>query len=155
MIFVLLLMAALFAAMIIFIEKDLFKAALGLAVVFASSAGIILLLGQPLIALFQLLILVGGLSTYLIVAVASEGRAGFLHTNMLVLSISFIVLGGVLLYAIAMHPYPGSLTGAAIGQSISLSISEYYPLMYAMVFLLFSIGIGSILLMRRVIRMVV
>ncbi len=155
LIFILLVMVGLFAAMEIFIEKDLFKAALGLAFVFLSSSGLILLLSQPLIALFQLLILVGGLSTYLIVAVASERHADFAHTNMLVLGVSFVLFGGVLLYAVVLHPYPSFASGASVGQSISLSITQYYPLIYAMVFLLFSVAIGSVLLIRRVVKIVV
>lgn len=155
LIFVLLVMAGLFFAVEIFVEKDLFKSALGLAMVFLSSSGMILLLNQPLIALLQLLILVGGLSTYLIVAVASTRHAEFLHTNMPLLMVSFLLFGTILVYAAALHPFPGSLSNSTISQGISLAITQYYVLIYAMVFLIFMVSIGSILLIRRVLKIVV
>jgi NADH:ubiquinone oxidoreductase subunit 6 (subunit J) len=154
-VFVFLIMVGFFFSVELFLEKELFKSALSLAIVFMSSAGLILLLGQPLVALFQLLILVGGLSTYLMVAVASSRHAEFIHSNMLVFMIAFIVLDVVFIYGVALQQYPGSLIAPQISQSVTLAIAQYYALIYAMVFLIFSVAIGSILLIRKVVKMVV
>ena len=68
--FVVLSAILIFFALMIFKSKRLLHAVLALTGVFFMSSVVLLLLGQPLAALLQLVILVGGMSTYLIVAVA-------------------------------------------------------------------------------------
>ena len=73
-VFIALAALAVIASIFIFLQKRLIHAVLFLAIVFVSSSIIFLLLGQTLIAVLQMLIFVGGLSTYLIVAVATEEK---------------------------------------------------------------------------------
>src|SRR5574337_1295696 len=62
------------SALLLFLQKRLLYSAIALAIVFAGSALVFLYLGQTLLALIQLLVFVGGLSTYLVVAVATEEK---------------------------------------------------------------------------------
>ncbi|MDE1761976.1 MAG: hypothetical protein KGH78_02155 [Candidatus Micrarchaeota archaeon] len=136
-------------------QRELFKAAIGLAFVFIAVSGFVLLMGQPLLALFQLFILVGGLSTYLIVAVASEARTQFNHVDWRMFVGVFVVLAIVLTYAVSVNTPHVLGSGGETSQELISSISNYYALMAAVAFAVFAIGIGSILLIKRVVALVV
>ena len=142
-------------AVTVLAQRELFKAAIGLAFVFVAVSGFVLLMGQPLLALFQLFILVGGLSTYLIVAVASEGRTHFNHVDGRMFVGVFVVLAIILTYAISVDTPQGLGSGGATVQELVSSVSNYYALMAAIAFTIFAIGIGSILLVKRVVTLVV
>ena len=153
--FIVLVIVGVFSDIAIFIEKELFKAAIALALSFLSAAGFMFLLGLPLIALFQLLILVGGLSTYLIVTVASERKVSFRHTNVPAFLTIFLILGGILVYAVSLGTISSASLGANVAQEIAASISQDWAIMGAIVFMMFAVGIGSILLVKRSIKLVV
>lgn len=147
---------AILAALDIFLEKELFKSAIALAVTFAASAAVLLFLSQTLIAILQLLLLVGGLSTYLIVAVASGERKYFRHTDMRVLVILFIVLDAVFTYVLSMASFSLVVNGnESIGLALDLGFIEFYVLLYFIVLLLFAVSIGSILLIKKMVQIVV
>ena len=154
--FVLLASIGIVAAISLLIQKSLFKAAISLAIVFVAVAGFMLFAGQFMVALFQLLILVGGLSTYLIVAVASEREGTFKHVNIGVFAGIFVLLGAILIYAVAINTPSTSVSVApGILAEISSSVVNYFGLMAAIVFLMFALAIGSILLMKRVVKLVI
>ncbi len=154
--FVLLVSIGVGCAIALFIQKSLFKAAIALAIVFVVVAGFILLTGQFMIALFQLLILVGGLSTYLIVAVASEREASFKHINLKIFIPVFVLMAAVLIYAVfATTATTTAPTMPGILDEISNSIQNNFALMAAIVFLMFALAIGSIMLIKKVVKLVV
>ena len=58
----------------IFYQKSIMRAVIALSISFVASSLIFFILNQQFIALLQLFVFVGGMSTYLIVAVSSEYR---------------------------------------------------------------------------------
>ena len=154
-IFVLLTVVGVVSAMAILAQKELFKASIGLAFVFVVVSGLIFVMGQGVIALLQLFILVGGLSTYLIVAVAAERQTGFEHVDPRIFIPVFLVIAAVLFYAIVSNTQQGSGSNVSIGAEFAAAISTYYALIAGAVFLVFAVGIGSIMLIKRAVRLVV
>ena len=156
LLFIFLAAVGIVSGIVLLAQKSLFKSAIALAIVFISVGGFIMLTGQTLITLFQLFILVGGLSTYLIVAVASERESVFRHVDMRVFAVVFVIFGALMAYAVATNT-PSSAAQATPGglAEVAASINSYYALMGAIVFLMFALGIGSIMLIKKVVRIVV
>ncbi|MDE1869608.1 MAG: hypothetical protein KGH71_01315 [Candidatus Micrarchaeota archaeon] len=155
LLFVFLAAVGIVSGVVLLAQKSLFKSAISLAILFVAVGGFILLTNQTLITLFQLFILVGGLSTYLIVAVASERESAFRHVDMRVFAVVFVLFGALMVYAIAINAGPAAPTTPGIMAEVSSAIGSYYGLMGAVVFLMFAIGIGSIMLIKKVVRIVV
>lgn len=143
------------AAISLLRQKSLFKSAISLAILFAIVAGFMLLLGQNLVALFQLLVLVGGLSTYLVVAVATDKPINFGHVSLIKFGIAAVVLGAILTYAIGINSGQTFVSIPNISQEIGLAIGSGFGLIGAIVFLTFAVAIGSIMLIKRAVKMVV
>lgn len=137
----------------LFLPKKLMHSVIFLALAAGASAAIFLYLNQVLIALLQLLVFVGGLSTYLIVSVAAEeknaklaGRAKFLVTSVVTaLGLSLLVYG----FPVAQ---PG---GNDFSSAAQAAFSNYYAFLFVSVFLLFAVAIGSVLVIKKFSRMVV
>ena len=83
------------ASLLVFVQRKLVHAVLALTTAFSASAILFLILNQPFIALLQILVFVGGLSTYLMVSLSNEEknrryfRMGFFIPVVVVLSIWF------------------------------------------------------------------
>lgn len=152
--FIFLALVGFASAIVLLLQRNLFKAAIALAIVFVAVAGFIAVAGQTIIALFQLLILVGGLSTYLIVAVASEKESSFRHVDMRVVTIVFVLFGALIFYSVAANSHPASLGNAGILADITAAMKGYFAFMAAIAFLMFAIAIGSVLLIKRAVRVV-
>ena len=154
-VFIALAALAVIASIFIFLQKRLIHAVLFLAIVFVSSSIIFLLLGQTLIAVLQMLIFVGGLSTYLIVAVATEEKGANLISIKWLLALS-IVLSIGLSASILVHvpsqnaPSPSGFLGAA-----SRAFSNSYAMLYMILVLLFSVSISGVLVLRKFTRLLV
>lgn len=153
--FVLLTVVGILASVSVLSQRSLFKSAIALAILFAVVAGYILMLGQTLISLFQLLVLVGGLSTYLVVAVAAEGQISFRHVSPRWFSAVFVVLAGILIYAVAINSSTQFSSLPSISDEIALAISGGFGIIAAILFLMFAVGIGSVMLIKRAIKTVV
>ncbi len=142
------------SALLIFVQKKLVRAVIALSGAFLGSALLFLLLGQTLIAILMLIIFIGGLSTYLIVAVATEEK------NIKLISLeyfgiiaavffAFMVLLLVYLPAQASAPTPNFLNAAA-------SAFQYgYPTLYIVVILLFSVTIAGTLIIKKFAKLIV
>ncbi|HVA82833.1 MAG TPA: hypothetical protein VNF06_01590 [Candidatus Aquilonibacter sp.] len=155
LLFIFLAAVGIISGVVLLSQKSLFKSAIALAIVFVAVGGFILLTNQSLITLFQLFILVGGLSTYLIVAVASERESEFRHVDMRVFVVVFVIFGALMAYAIGTSTPSPTPTTPGILAEVANSISSYYAIMGAIVFLMFALGIGSIMLIKKVVRIVV
>jgi NADH:ubiquinone oxidoreductase subunit 6 (subunit J) len=133
----------------IFLLRDVMHSALALAVMFLVNSAAFLALGEPLLAIIQLFILVGGVATYLFVGVASDHPNERRHTNF----VAFSILS-ILMFAFVAYPYIGYFTGAPSAQlnssAISSEFSSGYQLLYVLVILLFGSALGSILLLKNV-----
>ena len=83
--FIVLALAELLSISLIFVFKDILHSVLSLAMAFFINSLIFLMLEQPLLALLQLFVMVGGISTFLFVGVASVSLSRFGHANLLLL----------------------------------------------------------------------
>ena len=139
--------------LLVFLSKRLIHAVLALTFVFIGSALVFAVLGEAFIALLQLFVFVGGLSTYLIVAVASEAAEGSFSKTRFISALAVAAFGIALIFAwTGGGILPGRSNFAGIAAS---AISEYYPIFFMLVLLLFSAVIGSVLIMRRFVKLVV
>ncbi len=144
------------SALAVFISGRLVHSVMALAAAFAGSALLFFSMGQPFIALLQFFVFVGGLSTYLMVALAAEERESAHHKNI------YLVLLAVILGLGFYTLMGGTGFSAASGSSqniFMLSVeslfSGYMPFLYMIALLLGAGAIGSVIVIRSFIRLVV
>jgi len=143
------------SSIFVFIEKKLIHAVAALSLAFMGSALLFFLLGQTFIALLQLIVFVGGLSTYLIVAVAAEEKSAmiirlpvfFILAIALSAGLGLVLLGYV--SATATNTAPGFLDSA------TMALQGSYVLFYIMAVLLFGVSISGVLIIRKFAKLVV
>ncbi len=134
-------------------SRRVLHAVAALALVFTESALIFLYLNQILLALLQLLVFVGGLSTYLIVAIAAEEHINKMENAPVFIALSVIFFVGastLLTYLPATIP-PQSNDIVSVAASV---FQADYAFLYLAVLLLFAGAIGSTLVARRVVKLV-
>lgn len=141
------------AGLAVFLSRRLLHSVIALTFAFIGSALVFIYLGQTFVALLQLFVFVGGLSTYLIVAVASEAAKENFSYVRFVPMLAMIILGLSTLLAVSGY-YPGRVASSFVAMSAS-AISRYYPVLFMLGLLLFSTVIGSILVMKRFLKLVV
>ncbi len=142
------------SALVIFTSRRLVHAILALTAAFTGSAVIFLLLGQVFVAMLQLLVFVGGLSTYLMVAIAYEEkqRRYISYRNFFIVAV-----------AVAFCLY--AFTYMAVGQGVSpngysmvasfgAALQDYYFVIFGAVVLLFASAVGSALFLKKFTRLV-
>jgi uncharacterized MnhB-related membrane protein len=136
----------------VFVQRKLLHAVTALAAAAAVSALMFLYLDQALVALLQLLIFIGGLSTYLMVAVAAEEK--FVNMRSVAsFAAAFVLLGAVL--ADAVYELPAqAYGGTGFVQLAESAIGQYYGLILASIFLLFAAAIASVLVIKRFVKLV-
>lgn len=135
---------------LIFVFKDALHSVLALSMAFFFNSVLFLALGQPLLALIQLFIMVGGVSTYVFVGVASIGLANFRHTRLAVLAALSVAAFLVLSYKMLSTQFPAVQANTFSIQQIAPAISSNVALFYLIVFMVFSIGLGSIVMLKRI-----
>ena len=144
---------ALTGGLSVFLSRRLLHAVLALTFVFIGSAIVFAFLGEVFIALIQLFVFVGGLSTYLIVAVASEtSHDGFSKARFLSALVIIAVGIALILAWTGTGIFP---QGSSFPPIAASAISEYYVAFFMMLLLLFSAVIGSVLIMRRFVKLIV
>ncbi len=139
---------ALVAALSVFRAREMSHAMVGFLFVSVSTAALLALLGLPLLALLQLFIMVGGVSTYLFVGVSSESLSRFKHTSFPVLFIIAICLAVVPVYKVLAMPTGPAQAGVLSQSAMAAGISGNVVLFYMLGVLLFGIGLASIVMMR-------
>jgi NADH:ubiquinone oxidoreductase subunit 6 (subunit J) len=148
-VFTVLASAELFSIFLIFIFKDMLHSVLALSMAFFFNSLLFLVLGQPLLALIQLLVMVGGISIYLFVGVASAGFSRFKHTNYILLAVISILLFGACFYGAVGMQFPvqqqNALSSDAVASYLTSSISQ----LYVIAFVLFGVAIGSIAFLKK------
>ena len=134
----------------IFALKDLLHIGIMLAGIFLLNSLMFLILDQPLFAIIQLFILIGGITTYFVIGVASTSYSKFAHTNIVKLAAVSIILFAVIAYPIHALQFSQGAQGTVAGSGIANSISAYLPLFYIITIMLFSAAFGSIILFKRI-----
>jgi NADH-quinone oxidoreductase subunit J len=148
--FAVLSLVELASLMLLYLLKDALHSVLALAVALSASALILLALQQPLIALMQLFITVGGIATYLLAAVASVDTKPSVSANMAALALLSIALFATLCYVTSGTGFTMQQGAVLSVQSIVSSMSANVTLLYTVTLALFCIGIGAIALMRKI-----
>jgi len=151
-------------AVSMFFVKKLLHAAVLLALVSIGSAIMFALTGSALVGIFQLLVFVGGLSTYFIVAFGSEPREERMSfkkelARLALFALSFIAIAGAIAYGFAKAP-ANSTTTAAQAQgnfisSLTAMFNSDYMLLYVVLLLLVAVATGSIIIAKKVVKLVV
>ena len=103
---------------------------------------------QPFLAIIQLFIFVGGISTYAIVGVASASFSKFPHTNRLAFIAVFIILLTVISYPVFGMKNTVMQHNSFTALQVKTGISSYMGLFYLITAMLFGIAIGSIILVK-------
>ena len=141
--------AALIAAAAMFMAKDILHSATALAAVFLINSMLFLLLGQPLLAVVQLFIMIGGIATFLFVGVASHTYSDFRPSNVQKLSIVWTVVFLMLLIPLnsvqMQQTQPNTFGFANIAYSLTVNPAIFYLMLLTM----FGIALGAIMLLRR------
>lgn len=148
--FIIVALLELLSAMMIFVFKDILHIVIALASLFLFNSILFFILGEPIFAVLQLFIMVGGVSTYMIVGSGSASYSKFKHTNYYTLAGAYVVIFATLVYgAIQINlamPQENTISNSLIQQSIISNIG----LFYLIAFMMFGIGISSIVLMRKI-----
>lgn len=139
-------------AVAVFLQKSILHSVFALTASFIGSALLFLYLGQGVVTLLQLLVFVGGLSTYLVVSIATERKERQIGIGSFLLLLAVLLAGFSTVAAgtAGSQFYNNSFLAAAGG-----ALAAYYPLLFFISFLLFAATIGSVLILRKYIRLIV
>ena len=149
-VFIALAIAELRSISLIFVFKDVLHSVLSLAMAFFANSLLFLMLDQPLLALLQLFVMVGGMATFLFVGVASVGTSRFVHANLtflLALSVAFFL---ITFYLAADTPFPVQQQNLLSGTAIAGELASGSGQLYTVVFALFGVALGAITMLRRI-----
>jgi NADH:ubiquinone oxidoreductase subunit 6 (subunit J) len=135
------------AGLFIFRAKEMSHAMVGFLGVAIAGAALLAVLGLPLLALLQLFIMVGGVSTYLFVGVSSDNLSRFKHTSFPFLVVLAIALLVVPVYKVIIIGFVGQPSAVGAG-GLAASIGPNLTLFYMLAVALFGIGIASIMMMK-------
>ncbi len=147
--FVVITAISVLAAVLILVFKDVLHSALAMSVVFFAVSAFFIIIDEPLLAVLQLFIMVGGITTFMFVGVASARYSEFKHSKfMLMLALTAVVLVITLVPLLNVsiaNSGPNTFGLANIYTSLSSSAS----LFYLMLLLMFGVAFGAIMLLKR------
>jgi len=137
------------SAMLVFTFRNVLHSVLALSMTFLFNSILFLAMQQTLLALIQLFIMVGGVSTYIFVGVSSSGLSKFRHTSLLALGI----LAPLLIVAYAtnlVYVIQGTSTqeNQVTGLMIKSALGANIGILYVIAFVLFATGLSSIILLK-------
>ena len=136
--------------LLVFLLRDGLHAVIALAASFSFSALLFLVMEQPLIALIQLFVMVGGIATYLIVGVTSVDAHRSAHTNRVAFAFLAAAFFAATFYVTSGTTFLGAQSNILSDQVIASGLSSSASLLFMASFMLFSIGIGAIVLLRKI-----
>jgi hypothetical protein len=94
--------------------------------------------------------MVGGVSAYLFVGSASAGIPRSMHTNYAILALLSIAFFTVIYYGASSTEFLSAQGNVLSEQAIASSLSSNIALLYLIALMLFGIGIGAIVLLRKI-----
>lgn len=148
--FIALASAELLSILLIFIFKDIVHSVLALATNFFINSLLFLMLDQPLLALIQLFIMVGGISTYLFVGIAPAGFSRFKRTSYILLLILSIAFFTACFYRVTSISFPVQQQNLLSGQALTTYLTSGIGQLYIITFVLFGVALGSIVILRKI-----
>jgi len=150
--FVLISIFTIGATFFVYLSKSIMRSAIALAIAFFGGSLAILFTGESIIALMQLLIFVGGLSTYFIITLSLEHEKSR-NANLMYFSILAILIVSslIIIFRHSSEPNAQIMQNRFLASFANSEESAYYFL-YIIAFLPFAGAIGSILLISRFVR---
>lgn len=145
------------AALMVFVFKDIMHSALALSVLFFGNSLAFLFLSQPVLAIIQLLVMIGGISTYIFIGVSSVPYSNFKHTRYVALA----ALSALLFLAISFPLFTQPVSKLFYNSSVSPILADYViappnyieiniPFFYLLSVLLFGVALAAIILIKRI-----
>ena len=144
---------AVIPAVLIFVSRKLLYSVIYLSLVFASSAFLFMLLGQPFVGLLQLLVFIGGISAYLITVVAVEYKENE-RAHLPKLLAAALAIGLLMCIILVQLPTLGTHANSFTNE-FSSDFSSMYLILFFAVTMLFGAAIGSILVIKKFVKLVV
>ncbi|MCL5427859.1 MAG: hypothetical protein M1321_01620 [Candidatus Marsarchaeota archaeon] len=139
------------AALAVFFQRSLMRAVVAITLSFLGSAVVFYMIGQGFIALLQLFVFVGGLSTYLMVAVSSEHREFGNRYALVALAVVFAAGLSVMLMGVG----DGQPANQGSYWYFAAALGQYWPFIFVISLALFGAAMASVLVIRRFVRLVV
>lgn len=138
------------SAVLIFRFKDMLHVGITLSVLFFFNSIVFLVAQQQLLAVVQLFVMIGGISTYFIIGVASLNLSNFKHIRI----IPIVVFAVVVLLVISLPLFSLSFSGSPNGPiTMNTLASEFVGnigLFYILTLLIFAVALGSIAMFNRI-----
>ncbi len=148
---VVLALLELLSAALIFYFKDMLHVGIALSVLFFFNSVLFLAAQQPLLAVIQLFIMIGGISTYFIIAVASLGTSDFKHIRIIpIVVFSAVIFIALALPIILLNPLNGNPQGPITMATLTTEFTSQIGLFYILTLLVFATAMGSIALFNRI-----
>lgn len=147
--FIIVALLELSSAVLVFFFRDIVHTVLSLSLLFVFNSVMFLILGQPLLALLQLFVMVGGVATYIFVGVGSASYSKFKSTDYKVLAVAYAFILVVFLARLANVGPIEAQQNILSSQIISQFFISDIGLVYLLTVMLFGVGFGSILLMKK------
>ena len=94
----------------------------------------------------------GGLSTYLIVVISIEDK-GRVYGNLPLFAVVALLLSIVLIFAVQYLPTGLAAAPNSMLQTAPDAFGAYYPLLYMLVLLLFSAAAGTVLFIKKFVKL--
>lgn len=142
------------SSLFIFVQRKLIYAVIALTAAFLGSSLLFLLLGQTLVAMLQLIVFIGGLSTYMIVAVSSEEKNSKM-IKLPIFAIVFVLLLVGLSLTLGYVPSQSQNNAPSFLNAASSAFQSQYPTLYLIVIMLFAITISGTLIIKKFVRLIV
>lgn len=138
------------AAVFVFLFRDILHSALALSIVFLANSLAFLLVDQPLLAVIQLFIMIGGITTFLFVGVASATYSNFKYTRALVFLIAWAVLFIAFASQLDNIQLVQTQSNVFTPGNAAFSLQSSYGMFYLILLLTFGVSIGAILLLKKI-----
>ncbi len=148
-VFVIITAMAIVLSGLMLLFRNILYTVIALTGLFIANSLFFLLLGQPLLAVVQLFIMVGGISTFLFVGVASYNYSRFKFTRVGVLVIVWVVMTAVMLIPLPSMTFSSPSRAVFGSAAVTLSMGPSVALFYIMLIVMFGITLGSIILLKR------
>ncbi len=147
--FIIVALLEIISALMIFVFRDMLHVVLALSVMFIFNSALFLILGQPLLALLQLFIMVGGISTYIFIGVAAGSYSKFKHMNLAVFIALLVIMIALFYFRASQVNVSANEQNVLSSQMVSATLTQNAGLLYVITAMLFGTGLGSIILMRK------
>jgi NADH:ubiquinone oxidoreductase subunit 6 (subunit J) len=144
--------AEILSALAVVFMKGQVHAAVAITAFFSINTAIFFLLGQSLLGVIQFLILVGGISTYLLLGTGASDEEYFKHTSIATFVLVLIPVFAILSYPFLSQGGPQLATIQPSAQPLSqlgFQLLGGTSMIYLASLLLFAAAIGAVMLLKR------